>query len=278
MENFLKILDKILPFGKFSIYNTVLSHDSIDIMEVAYMLSIDLKALNPREKHMHETLLAKQAFHDSLRITQAAELCDCSVSKISKFVKKLGFQNFKQYRDFLSGKTIEHKAATHELQRVKQFLSTFDTSLVDDLYMRIMKHNKIILFGYGPSLLCAQYFEYRFRNCSDKVTMAVSDEVAIDKMVDDSTLLIIITETGRFHSFERVYASAKSRGCEVVMIVEEYHTELMEQCDRIFWLSTESQPANLKAYEKSRTLFFIFLEEIIQRFLMQDKDFPVQPQ
>lgn len=233
----------------------------------ADVIAIDLSSLNPLEKKIYEILLAHKDSYETLRITQAAELCNCSVSKISKFVKKLGFRNYKQYLNFLSGKLIEEAGQTDELKRISTFLAAFDANLVDDLYSIIESHSKIILFGYGPSFLCAQYFEYRFRNCSDKVTMAVSDEVAVNKMVDASTLLIIITETGRFHSFQDVYRNAKRKGCDVVMIAEEYNTELFDQCDHIFWLSSYPQPAHFKAYEKSRTLFFIFLEEIVQRFL-----------
>lgn len=235
--------------------------------EVVDLLAIDLRALNPLERRIHETLLAHKDSHDTLRIAQAAQLCDCSISKISKFVKKLGFQNYKQYLAFLNGEDIPSRDQTGELERIGTFVSHFDSSLVNKLFTLIEQHSKIVLFGYGPSFLCAQYFEYRLRNCSDKIAMAVSDEVAIERMVDDSTLLIIITETGRFHSFERVYTSAKEKGGDVVMIVEEYNTELFDQCDHIFWLSSSPQPKHLQAYEKSRTLFFIFLEEIVQRFL-----------
>ncbi len=236
-------------------------------MEADIVITVDLSVLNALEKEIYETLLAQRESHDSLRIAEAAELCGCSISKISKFVKKLGFQNFKQYRDFLYGKRVERNKATSELQRVGHFIESFDETLVDDLHSLIESHDKIILFGYGPSFLCAQYFEYRFRNCSDKVTMALSDEAAIEKMADASTLVIIITETGRFQSFEAVYRGAKERGSDVVIVVEEYNTELFDQCDHIFWLSASPQPGHLKAFEKSRTLFFIFLEEIVQRFL-----------
>ena len=251
-------------------YLSVVENLAYPNLEAATLITIDESSLNPLEKNIHETLLAHRDAYDTIRISQAALLCDCSVSKISKFVKKLGFQNYKQYLSFLYGNIVESKKQTAEIQRISAFLSTFDTSVVDDLYKLIENHKKIILFGYGPSLLCAQYFEYRFRNCTDKVTMAISDEVSLEKMVDDSTLLVIITETGLFHSFENIYANAKEKGCDVVIIAEEYNRQLFNQCDRIFWLSSSPQPAHLKPYEKSRTLFFIFLEEIVQRYLVAE--------
>ncbi len=229
------------------------------------MISVDLNALNTLEKQIHEQMIRHSRTMSTIRINQAAEFCHCSVSKISKFVKKLGFSNYRQYLDFLYGKDIRAGHISDELNRVRSFIETFDIRMIDELISLIDGHDKIVLFGYGPSLLCAQYFEYRFRNCSDKTIMAVSDEVILNNMVDETTLLLIITETGRFLSFQDIYSVAKKKGGKVIIIVEEYNTELFNQCDKIFWLSENPQPMHLKPYEKSRTLFFIFLEEIIQK-------------
>lgn len=139
--------------------------------------------------------------------------------------------------------------------------------MVDDLLDLIDKHNKIVFFGYGPSLLCAQYFEYRLRIFTNKTIIAVADEISVASMTDKDTLLVLLTVTGTFHSFANIYAESKKRGCDVAMIVEEYNTELFSQCDRIFWLSRYPQPERLLPYEKSRTVFFIFFEEIIQRLI-----------
>lgn len=43
----------------------------------------------------------------------------------------------------------------------------------------IESHNIIILFGYGPSFLCAQYFEYRLRIFSNKIIVALSGEISV---------------------------------------------------------------------------------------------------
>jgi DNA-binding MurR/RpiR family transcriptional regulator len=233
------------------------------------MINLDLSTLNPLEKKIHKQMIRHSRTMPGIKINQAAELCQCSGSKISKFVKKLGFSSYRQYLDFLYGREIPPAAGSDELGRVKSFIDTFDNGMVDDLLTLIDGHGKIIFFGYGPSLLCARYFEYRFHNCSDKPAMAVSDEVTLNNLVDDTTLLLILTETGRFKSFEPVYERAKRNGATVVILVEEYNTDLFNQCDNIFWLSRTAQPAHLKPYEKSRTLFFIFLEEIIQRLLVK---------
>jgi DNA-binding MurR/RpiR family transcriptional regulator len=233
------------------------------------MINVDLSSLNPLEKRIHEQLMLLRGKRETIRINEAAELCQVSVSKISKFVKKLGFKNYRQYLDFLYGRELDRCERSDELKRIKAFIEAFNPVMIDELLELIDRHKKVVLFGYGPSMHCAQYFEYRFRNCSDKMVIAISDEIAIDNIVDSSTLLLILTVTGRFHSFQNVYDSCRSKGATVAIIVEEYNTELFNQCDRIFWLSPEPQPSHLKPYEKSRTLFFIFLEEIIQKILIR---------
>ena len=235
------------------------------------MINVNLSVLNPLEQQIHAKLYDYSRQHSNIRISEAAELCDCSVSKISKFVKKLGFENYKQYLDFLYEREVPSEDYSDELTRISKFIDNFDEKKVDELISLIESREKIILFGYGPSLICAQYFEYRLRTITNKVIFAVTDEISISSMSDESTLLILLTVTGSFRTFENIYNAAKSKSCQVAMVVEEYNTELFKQCDHIFWLSKYNQPDNLLPYEKSRTVFFIFLEEVIQKLMRKNK-------
>lgn len=236
------------------------------------MININTDNLNPLEKRIYETLMDYSKSNSKFRINTAAELCQCSVSKISKFVKKLGFINFKQYLEFLYGEELTVTNHSNELQRLKGFIDHFDHTLKDDFLELIESYDKIVFFGYGPSLLCGQYFEYRLRTCSNKTVMALSDEISVTSMVDKNTLLIILTVTGSFHSFEQVYKTATEKGCQVAIVAEEYNTALFDQCDKIFLLSKSPQPSHLNPYEKSRTTFFIFLEEIILQIQQNNYD------
>lgn len=240
------------------------------------MIDINIDNLNVLEKQIYNTLMEYSKSNSKFRINTAAELCNCSVSKISKFVKKLGFANFKQYLEFLYDEYTPVSIDSEELIRIKGFIDNFDLTMKDDFYNLIQSFEKIVLFGYGPSLICAQYFEYRLRTCSNKTVMALSDEISVTSMVDEKTLLVILTVSGKFHSFETVYQNARSKGCTVTIVAEEYNTTLFDQCDRIFLLSKVSQPNHLKPYEKSRTIFFIFLEEIIIQ--LQNDNYEIEQQ
>ncbi len=238
------------------------------------MISIDFTALNTLEKSIHETLQGSAKVHPTLTITEAAHLCGCSVSKISKFSKKLGFPNFKQYVAFLYDREREPKEISSELERIQTFITHFDGRLVDEMIALIAGHERIVLFGYGPSLLCAQYIEYRLRTASPKVIIAVVDDLSVASMSDASTLLIIFTVTGSYRDFTSMYRSAANKGATVVIVAEHYNVSLLEQCAKIFFLTDVPTAVDVVPHEQSRTLFFIFMEEVIQRIERTDPDKP----
>lgn len=80
-------------------------------------MNIDENHLNPLELQIHRKLSEYAASNDVVRIGQAAELCGCSVSKISKFVQKLGFDGYKQYMLFLQGREMPEEKHSSELGR-----------------------------------------------------------------------------------------------------------------------------------------------------------------
>jgi Transcriptional regulators len=235
------------------------------------MNNIDFSKLNQLEQQIYEKLLEGSKLHSDLKITQAAELCGCSVSKISKFVKKLGFTNYKQFMDFLYGREIPLKKTSSELERIKHYIDDFDDTMVEEFIELMNSRERIILFGYGPSFICTQYFEYRLRSCTNKFIQVVGDEISVETMVDQSTLLVIFTTTGTFRSFENVFSISKNKGCKVLIIAEEYNPTLIANCDLIFWLCRYPQPEGLKPHEKSRTVFFIFIEEILHKLLEESR-------
>ena len=240
------------------------------------MIAIDFTTLNPLERQIHASLSRHCASRGAIRITQAAEICGCSVSKISKFSRKLGFSNYKQYLAFLLGTDVSNAAAPDELARLQRFLDTFDSDMVEELAALIAASDKLVLIGYGPSFLCAQYFEYRLRTCAGMNALAVQDELSASTMIDANTLLLMLTVTGSFRSFDKVYRDAKARGGDAALILEEYHPSLIAKYDRVFCLAPDAQPNDLRPHEKSRTAFFIFLEEVMQRLREGREDPPAQ--
>ncbi len=227
------------------------------------MIQIDFSKLNPLEKEIHKNLSDSVKHHPSITIGKAAEICGCSMSKISKFVKKLGFRSYKQYMQFLYEKDISASRTSTELERLHRFIEDFDPAIVKTFTDEIENHPKILFFGHGPSYLTAEYFEYKLRLSTGKYVNALSEELMAENLLDSNTLLVILTTTGAFRSFSDLYQSAKDQGAKVLILSEEYNKSLLDSCDQLIWLSKHPQPKELKPHEKSRTVFYIFIEEVV---------------
>ena len=236
------------------------------------MLRLDVSKLSDPKYKIHHTLINAAKNEKNIRIKRAAEICGCSVSKISKFAKKLGFSSYKEYIGFVYGEAPQKEKNSGELIRIRDFVDNFDVGIVDEFIELLDKHEKIILFGYGPSLICAEYFEYKLRFATRKAVMTAADEDTVRTLLDDQSLLLVFSATGKFKSFSEIFAFTKEKNVNALLIAEEYNTTLLDDCDNIIYLTKSTRGEELNPYEKSRTIFFIFIEEVILRLLASGKE------
>ncbi|MGG3471047.1 SIS domain-containing protein [Neobacillus pocheonensis] len=236
-------------------------------------ININLNKLNDLELSVHNQLSEIIKDNDHLKILEAADYCNVSPSKVSKLVRKLGFENFKQYKQFFGGQPInlEDKKSSSELERLKHFIDNFDPALVDEFLTFYKKYNRIVLFGLGPSFICVEYFAYKLALVSGKHILVSQGEDHAKHLVDEETLLIVFSVTGKFTSFENLFNEVKNKGAEILLILEEYDNSSALKADNVFYLTQSAQNEQLLPYEKTRTVFFIFIEEIIAK-LMTERD------
>lgn len=237
------------------------------------MINVNVNKLNPLELSVHNKLSTIIKDNENIKILEAAERCNVSSSKVSKLVRKLGFENFKQYKQFYSGEQIisEGKKKSSELERLKNYIENFDPVLIDNFLSIYNKYNKIVLFGLGPSFICVEYFAYKLTLLSGKSISVAQSEDYAGRLIDKETLLIVFSVTGKFSSFENLSNTVKSCGANMLLVLEEYNTSLASEIDNIFYLTDSTQNENLLPFEKTRTVFFIFIEEVIAK-LMSDLD------
>lgn len=231
------------------------------------MIKVATDKLTKLEEELHDKLSKAVSANDKIKIIEAAEIGDVSPSKVSKLVRKLGFDNFKQYKLYFSGQemTSKKQKQSNEIERLKLFLETFDTGIIHDFISIFQKYDKIVLFGLGPSFISAEYFAYKLATVSDKnVTVTQSEDFA-ERLADEKTLLIVFSVTGKFSSFHPLFQNVKKNGSNIMLILEEYVDTREFLADYIFHLSTFNQDDALLPFEKTRTVFFIFIEEIIAK-------------
>ncbi len=234
------------------------------------MLDIDEMRLNRAERSTLHSLAMYAENNPPPTIVEAAAICGCSVSHVSKTVKKAGFPGYKRYIGYLYHSEQPPSQPTGEIERLSRFLEEFDPAVVTDFVELIRAHDRIILFGYGPSQICAQYIEYKLRLCMQASVATAPDEQSVESMAGKGSLLIILTATGQYRPFDAVSRGAVNRGANVVVVSEEFNPVLRDLGARYFFLSHHDQPATLKPYEKSRTVLFIFFEEVA-RCMLQNR-------
>ena len=231
------------------------------------MLNIDTSKFNELEAAIHSAVMAAAKTRRHLKITETASICGVSPSKISKFVKKTGFRNYKDYIGFIYGKKRAVKESTEELERIKKFLNAFDMNVIDKFFTLLTRYDKVILFGYGPSFLCAEYFEYKLKIITQKLIITVNEENTVKTLLNKDSLLVMFSTTGKFRSFSDICAHAREKEAACVLIVEEYNTDLLDDHDNVIFLTNSFQKNGLLPYEKSRAIFFIFIEVVMQRLI-----------
>ncbi|WP_250674064.1 SIS domain-containing protein [Paraclostridium ghonii] len=233
------------------------------------MININWDNLNQLERRLYKTIFKAVQDDKNLNIIKASEICEVSSSKISKTVKKLGFKNYKDFIKFCRGELseLDDKSYSDELNRLNNYIKSFDENIVTEFIEKISKFDKIVIYGLGPSFICCQYLEYKLRMCTSKTVLAINDEIQIKNVVDSDTLFIIFSVTGKFSSFENVCNIVNQKKGEILIIFEEYNNNNYPYASNIMYLSKFKQNNKLAPYEKTRTILFIFIEEIIQKLL-----------
>jgi DNA-binding MurR/RpiR family transcriptional regulator len=234
------------------------------------MFDVDTTRLTTLDRRIVDDLMAHARHHPPFRIMEAAEICGCSMSQVSKAVRKAGFSGYKNFIRVLYAGEQPREPALDELERLKRVIEEFDLSVVDEFASLIKEHERVILFGYGPSQISAQYFEYKLRFCSSAFVTTAPDEESARSLLEQASLLVILTATGQYRPFGSLAREAAAKGADVVVVSEEFNALLLEICKRYFVLTRQVQPDTLKPHEKTRTVFFIFFEEVIRR-IQRDK-------
>lgn len=227
-------------------------------------MKLHFDKLNRLENEMHNILQQEIKQNSQLKSADAAKLCDVSTSKISKFVHKLGFINYRQYREFIiSGELQPIKQQISELDRLSDYIKRFDYRKPRKLSKLISNYDRIVLYGFGPSLIAAEYFAYRLRINTNHDVVSTSDDFIVTSNFKKNTLLLIYTATGTFRSFEKIINICEMNNIAYLIICEEYNNLEYLENKNVLYLTDDTQENKQYAYDKTRTIWFIFIEEVI---------------
>lgn len=173
------------------------------------------------DSHIAEILLSNINEIDSLSIDSVAEMCSISKSKLSKFVKRIGFDDYKEFRDLVKnekyrsgyygyedklpmGRCIAKDGMDSYLKilhdDLDHFRDSIDENMVKCLARALFEHEEVAAFGSVYSQTAAIDFMYRMAEEGKNIRTYTYDVAQEDYMknMDENTLVIIFSNSGQY--------------------------------------------------------------------------------
>ena len=173
------------------------------------------------DSHIAEVILENINEIDKLSIEKVAELCSVSKSKLSKFVKALGFDDYKEFRDLVKnekhrsgyygyedkmpmGRSIAEEGWEKYFSILHKDLDCFadrkDKGAVQGLAAAMHEHREVAAFGSVYSQTVAIDFMYRMAEEGKYIRTYTYDMVQEEylKNMDADTLVIIFSNSGQY--------------------------------------------------------------------------------
>ncbi|WP_334333288.1 MurR/RpiR family transcriptional regulator [Companilactobacillus sp. HBUAS59544] len=210
--------------------------------------------LNGTSKDIADYLLKHPQNSSALTITDLAKETNSSISSISRFAKKLGFNNFQELKINLLTSTSEKKEANNLFQEInpsdslkdmakKIFTSnisalnaTIDTISQKQLEnaLKIITHKtSIAFFGLGASAIVALDGYHKFLR-SDKTPLFANDyhmQLMMATTLQDSSCAVIISHSGENKDALRIAQKLREKNIATIGITSYGNSSLTKIVD-----------------------------------------------
>lgn len=173
------------------------------------------------DAHIAESLLDMIKDIEHMPIDKVADKCHISKSTLSKFVKRLGFEDYREFRE--NARNEKKRAGYHNYEEkvpmdrfigqygierflgilsedIRHFLSGIDRNQISALAQALHKYKKVAAFGSVYSETVAMDFMYEIAGVGKYIKTNIYDvkqEQYINE-ADEDTLIIIFSNSGQY--------------------------------------------------------------------------------
>lgn len=178
-------------------------------------------------------------------ISDLAEKIGVSCASITRFCKKLGLQNYKEfiflYQEQIdlakTGQGTELNGVHYAL--LDEFEKRFSLPRIQNINALIHHHKIIHVFGLGFSALAGADFKFRFTRLG-KFIECVSDSDSMKmmtKIIPSDGLVIFFSVKGMNADMIACASDLKQKGVNVVCITANPNSPMIEHCRYVFFTS-----------------------------------------
>ena len=211
----------------------------------------------------------------SMSIEELAKQSYVSKAKISKFIKKLGYDNYIAFKDdclleleirkqVTNTKHFLTKNHIHDsLSWIEKNLMEIEQSQIDYFVRKIKAAQHIYLYGVAYSHLLCQYVQYEGNLFQKDILVLDENEVFIDKL-DENDLLIVI-------GVEEDALSKQSSRCLRKLLRNQGNklllsTQLIDQTMLKYFQGTLLVPIDHLEMKERRILFRYLIDILMSRY------------
>lgn len=246
-------------------------------MDLKDRIDIYYMTLTKTERTIYQSVLSNPKLISKLSIQKAAAEFGVSIASIQRFVKKIGYQGYPEFKLDIS-KYINTKQSTSvsqtRLQRmINSYIQTFNTLQqmdleipLNDLASAMHKYYSIKAIGIGNSALSAEQLVYSMYS-ENRFIEAVTDKIKVDYLENAMTsdnLLIIFSVTGSTDSYLSILQSAKKKNITTFLITMNSESPLIKYAGTTLILPTThiNDSKNTPYQIDNRTILYSFSEVI----------------
>ncbi|VDG21383.1 hypothetical protein [Lactobacillus allii] [Lactiplantibacillus mudanjiangensis] len=248
-------------------------------MDLEKKIGIYYTTLTKSEKKVYQAVLNNPQVILSETIQEVATAYDVSVASIQRFIKKIDYRGFPEFR--LAVEEWLHEQDTepnqHSQSKLQQIVGAYTTTLnllsqvdieteMDKLVADMHQTEIIKSLGIGNTALSAEQLTYSMYS-EDKFIEVVDSDIKIDYLVNalkPGMLLIIFSVTGSTTTYLKLMQAAKEKQITVYLITMNQDSKLLSLTNHQFILPSTYVHNNRQTVHMvdNRTILYCFAEVI----------------
>jgi RpiR family transcriptional regulator, carbohydrate utilization regulator len=226
---------------------------------------------------------------EDITILELADMCYTSPSTISRFVKKIGYTNFNEFkRKCIERENLGTEILSDNVKNIyfdskndkkvlinlvdsinislKEFIDKLDLYEIDNLVEMIHDKKDVYFFGFHLSGYFIQHLQYNLFNLGKYVNFS-SKEISQEKLAEqtnENSLSIIFSVDGNYlRQKSQVFYTIKENGGKIVLVTQNPALKMASQCDYVNYLGS------YKNATEGRYKLHLFTEILINRYYLK---------
>lgn len=205
----------------------------------------------------------------STTLSGLAETCKTSQPTITRFMQKIGYSNFFDFRQdfFLLSKynpTDREKLEITHLEAYTTLIQKLDTFLDEDTLKRVsdllLSARNVYTIGYHKSSLSAQLMNFNLLKFAVTAINFNNDNgLELNSLADERDVAIVFSSTA--DTMKETMNTLKQRGSKIILITNNNKTYYKNLVDELIWLPS-SKNQNLPFYLENQVLVMIVIDLI----------------